>query len=170
MSKVFLFHKDFPQGKMFDANQAEANFDDMVEDGWVDTPAKLDLPKPKPKLASVDAVKEAQPQELVAMVKALGYMVLTEVEFMAEVSKSAHQLHIDAKAAEENLAAEIKAESEKPSASISEEDEKLISQFHEDAFSLTKPELIQVGKMFDVRLTMNHNEATMVEKIEEAIA
>lgn len=170
MSKVFLFHKDFPQGKMFDANQAEANFDDMVEDGWVDTPAKLDLPKPKPKLITDDAAKEAKPQELVAMVKALGFMVLTEVEFMAEVSKTAHQLHIDAKAAEENLAAETKSAIDPVGAVIGEEDQKLIDQFNEDAFSLTKPELIQVGKMFDVRLTMNHNEATMVEKIEEAIA
>lgn len=168
MSKVFLFHKDFPQGKMFDANQAEANFDDMVEDGWVDTPAKLDLPKPKPKLASVDAAKEAKPQELVAMVKALGFMVLTEVEFMAEVSKAAHQLHIDAKAAEDNLAAETKLIDDKEP-KTSEAEEKLVAQFNEDAFSLTKPELIQVGKVYDVRLTMNHNEATMVEKIKEAI-
>lgn len=169
MSKMFLFHKDHPQGKMFDIETVRAKQDEMKESGWVDSPSLLDLPKPKPKLITDDAAKEATPQALIAMVKALGYMVLTEVEFTAEVSKAAHQLHIDAKAAEENLAAEIKAESEKPAASISEEDEKLISQFYEDAFSLTKPELIGIGKLYDVRLTMNHNEATMVEKLKEAI-
>ena len=166
MSKMFLFHKDHPQGKMFDKETVRAKQDEMKESGWVDSPSLLDLPKKKPKLITDDAAKEATPQALVGMVKALGYMVLTEVEFESKVSIAAHQLHVDAKLAEDNLVAEIgKAEVKL----ISEEDEKLMSQFHEDAFSLTKPELIIVGKMFDVRLTMNHNEATMVEKIKEAI-
>lgn len=161
MSKMFLFHKEHPQGKMFDKETVRAKQDEMKESGWVDSPSLLDLPKPKPKLASVDAAKEAKPEELVAMVKALGYMVLTEVEFESKVSIAAHQLHIDASEPTTAAAQEPK---------LSEAEEKLIAQFNEDAFSLTKPELIQVGKLYDVRLTMNHNEATMVEKIKEVMA
>lgn len=160
MSKMFLFHKEHPEGKMFDIETVRADQEEMKENGWVDSPSLLDLPKPKPKLASVDAVKEAQPQELVAMVKALGYMVLTEVEFESKVSIAAHQLHVDASAPT--------TATEEPK--LSEAEEKLIAQFNEDAFSLTKPELIQVGKLYDVRLTMNHNEATMVDKIKETMA
>lgn len=167
MSKMFLFHKDHPQGKMFPIETVRAKQDEMKEDGWVDSPALLDLPKKKPKLITDDAAKEATPQSLVDMVKALGYMVLTEVEFTAEVSIAAHQLHVDAKAAELAHAQRMPAPVDPV---VSEEDQKLVSQFHEDAFSLTKPELIIVGKIHGVSLTMNHKEATMVEKINEALA
>lgn len=160
MSKMYLFHKDQPEGKAFDIELVRAKQDEMKESGWVDSPALLDLPKPKPKLITDDAAKEAKPQELVAMVKALGYMVLTEVEFEAQVSIAAHQLHINA--------SDSVTATEEPK--LSEAEEKLIAQFKDDAFSLTKPELIQVGKLYDVRLTMNHNEATMVEKLKEALA
>lgn len=161
MSKIYLFHKDQPEGKLFDADSIKGKQEEMKKEGWVDTPALLDLPKPKPKAITDEEAKEAKPQELVAMVKALGYMVLTEVEFTAEVSKAAHQLHVDA-----GLANAEKKEEPK----LSETEEKLIAQFEVDAFSLTKPELIQVGKLHNVRLTMNHNEDTMVEKIKEAMA
>jgi hypothetical protein len=160
MSKIYLFHKDQPEGKAFDVEVVRAKQDKMKKDGWVDTPALLDLPKPKPKAITDEEAKQAKPQELVAMVKALGYMVLTEVEFTAEVSKAAHQLHVDAGL----------ANTEEKDQKLSETEEKLIAQFEVDAFSLTKPELIQVGKLHNVRLTMNHNEDTMVEKIQEAMA
>ncbi len=71
-------------------------------DGWVDTPAKLDLPEVEAVNPTVEDIERVEPQELVSMVKALGFMVLTEIEFMAEVSKAAHQLHVDASLAEQN--------------------------------------------------------------------
>ncbi len=41
-AKIVFYHNNFRKGKTFDLAQAQKKHRQMIDDGWVDTPAKLD--------------------------------------------------------------------------------------------------------------------------------
>ena len=86
MSKMFLFHQDCPEGQLFTIESAMQNQDQLIADGWVDTPALLDLP-PKPIEASKAEIEAMSPESIIALVRGMGFIVISEQELEAEVNK-----------------------------------------------------------------------------------
>lgn len=170
-AKTFLFHKDYPKGKSFLASEIEG----LKEKGWVDTPAKLDLPKEE-KTVKEEQVKEMQPQELVSLVKTMGYTVLTETEMRAEINKAAMKLSESAATIENFTDAELIAEAEKRGLKDGEGEEEPLTiedmqdVFNEDPEALNKDELVHLGnEKFKLGLRENMKEATLIEKITESM-
>lgn len=146
-AKMFLFHQDEPKGKMFKVDFVAENEEKLREDGWVDTPALLDLPPEEPEITKEQAENMA-PDALVGMVKSLGFMVMTPDEFEATVMQKM--------AEKEAFAAEVDGRS-------------IGDIFDEDAPSLTKDQLVEFGNStYDLGLKKTMSEATMIEKIKEA--
>lgn len=169
MAKVFLFHADHPKGKMFDDHQIEA----LAEQGWVDTPAKLDLPEEDntPQLTE-DQIERVRPEDLVGLVKSMGFKVMTEIELNAEINKakaSASPVGIDT-FSDEELIAEAERRGLKQSAEDAEALNELQDRFNEDPESLNKDELVSLGNNgFKLGLRSNMKEATLIEKINAAM-
>lgn len=86
MSKMFLFHQDCPEGQLFNVETAMKNQDQLIADGWVDTPSLLDLP-PKPIEASKAEIDAMTPDSIIALVRGMGFIVISEQELEAEVNK-----------------------------------------------------------------------------------
>lgn len=156
MSKVFLFHQDHPAGQIFDAEHVSRNQESLSDDGWVDTPSKLDLPEPLLVQVSMDELKESTPEDVIGMVKNMGYHVFNDIE-LAQLKSS-----ITAEVTEQ-----LKAEDGG--------DDKLELNLLYDKFvqlpeSLTKQELIVLASGYSVKLSMTMKEATMIGHINEAMA
>ena len=56
---VWIYHKDLPDGRMIPTQDAIENKQQLLDDGYVDTPEKLDLPKTEPKPVTANNVAEA---------------------------------------------------------------------------------------------------------------
>ena len=143
---------DYPEGKIFDLDKAQKKFEKMKEDGWVDTPALLDLP-PKQIEIEAEKAKNMAPDELIGLVKSMGFVVMTPEELQAEIAKAVASSLDDPLASNDEVSDELMA---------------MAKVFSEDPEALTKDELIVLGKSFDVPLTKAMKEATMIEKITEA--
>lgn len=87
LKSIFLFHPDLPTGEMF--NLDEEGLERKLKDGWVDTPAKLDLPKNNELPITEEQAKQASPEELIQLLKDIGFIVLTEEQLIAEANKMA---------------------------------------------------------------------------------
>ena len=151
MSKVYLYHKDFEEGSICDASE----IDKMLENGWVDTPTKLELPDKKPELTvTEEQARKASPDQVIAMIKNLGFLVMTPEEFEAEVNKRAFT---DSKPTEAQEA-------------LNGELEDYQVAFDEEPTDLTKEELVYLGNAkYKLGLRMNMKEATLIEKIAAAM-
>ena len=169
MAKVFLFHAECPKGEMFDDHQVEA----LSEQGWVDSPAKLDLPEENktPKLTQ-DQIDRARPDDLVGLVKSMGFKVMTDLELTAEINKAAagaSPAGIET-FSDEELIAEAERRGLKQSAEDAEALNELQDRFNEDPESLNKDELVALGNNgFKLGLRSNMKEATLIEKINAAM-
>ena len=143
-SKMFLFHQDEPEGRMFKVDFVAEHEETLRADGWVDTPALLDLPPKEPEITKEQAENMA-PDALVGMVKSLGFMVMTPEEFEGKVMQKV--------AEKQEFADEVDGRS-------------IGEIFDEDAPSLTKDQLVEFGnETYDLGLKKTMSEATMIEKI-----
>ena len=159
-----MFHMDCPKGKSFSVGQV----DQLIEEGWVDSPAKLDLPEEQKVRASVEQVQEADPQTLVNLTKALGFKVLTDIEFQIEVNKAKPAAFDITSVTDDELIAEAERRGLKNSTSDSIE--LLQEQFDEEPTELTKDELVMLGnEKFKLGLRSNMKEDTLIEKIKAAM-
>lgn len=170
MSKLWMYHAKCPKGEIVNLSQAEQ----LEQDGWVKSPALLDLPK-EDNAAKMDAdqIERARPEDLVGLVKTMGFKVLSEVEFEAEMNKakfSAVPVTIESFSDEELI-----AEAERRGLKQSTEDggdllQELLSQFDEDPESLTKAEHVALGNgLYSLGLRENMKEDTLIEKIKAAM-
>ncbi|AUR93149.1 hypothetical protein NVP1184A_10 [Vibrio phage 1.184.A._10N.286.49.A5] len=168
MSKLWMYHANCPKGEIVNLSQAEK----LEQDGWVKSPALLDLPK-EDNTAKMDAdqIKRARPEDLVGLVKTMGFKVLSEVEFEAEMNKakfSAVPVTIESFSDEELI-----AEAERRGLKNSGSDDlmrELLSQFEEDPESLTKAEHVALGNsLYSLGLRENMKEETLIEKIKTAM-
>ncbi len=75
-AQIILYHVDHKKGKTFTLEQAEKNYNQMVKDGWVDSPIPIGLED----LEGLDRIQDPvdptmTEEELVQAVKSLGYIV-----------------------------------------------------------------------------------------------
>ncbi|CAM0050167.1 hypothetical protein VPHD478_0007 [Vibrio phage D478] len=168
MSKLWMYHANCPKGEIVNLSQAEQ----LEQDGWVKSPALLDLPK-EDNAAKMDAdqIERARPEDLVGLVKTMGFKVLSEVEFEAEMNKakfSAVPVTIESFSDEELI-----AEAERRGLKNSGGDDlmqELLSQFEEDPESLSKAELVALGNtLYSLGLRENMKEETLIDKIKAAM-
>lgn len=190
---IFLFHPDFPKGEMF--TLTEEQVEAKMKEGWVDTPARLNLPEDMDTGISEEKAANARPEDLVELVKSYGFIVLTQEQLQAEANKMAQAAFNPANLTDEMLEEEFKrritedgfvslnlesvndetliAEAErrglKQSDSEAEELNELQDRFNEDPKSLNKEEHIILGKALGLSLRSNWGEDTMIEKITEAL-
>ncbi len=175
MSKLWMYHANCPKGEIVNLSQAEQ----LEQDGWVKSPALLDLPK-EDNAAKMDAdqIERARPEDLVGLVKTMGFKVLSEVEFEAEMNKakfSAVPVTIES-FSDGELIAEAERRGLKDSGGESEDQEGehdldvLYAQFEENPESLTKAEHVVLGNsLYSLGLRENMKEDTLIEKIKAAM-
>lgn len=167
MSKKWLYHEEkCPKGKIFDQNYIKSNEDNLKNEGWVESPAEFEKKAEAPPLTR-ERVNQVSPDELVSLVKGMGFIVLTEEQFEAELAKvsSTHTGEEASPPQNFNETSKDNDQAEEPDTF----DAQLIDQFEDDPESLTKDELIELGnKMFDLNLSKQMKESTLISKIQEA--
>jgi hypothetical protein len=184
---VYLFNEANPKGEMFSfyGGKGSDEYKKMIEEGWVDTPARLRLPKEMNTGILVDEAVNADPQKLISILEEIGFFVLTPEQLKAEAVKMA-SVAIDM----ENFSdADIIAEAERRGLKKAPEEEgvsmdklidsgagsaddvppTLLERFKEDNGSLEKEELIHLGKELKLNFMANWKEETMIKKINEKL-
>ncbi len=88
-TRIFLFSKKVPQGEIFsfEGGKESEEYKAMIEQGWVDTPERLNLPKNNDVGLTVTQVENANPSHLKIMLEKIGFIVLTPEQMKAEVNK-----------------------------------------------------------------------------------
>ncbi|ABV74296.1 hypothetical protein BA3_0011 [Thalassomonas phage BA3] len=191
---VFLFSQESPKGEMFSLTEEE--LEAKLEDGWVDTPTRLELPEDNDTGITEEKAANARPEDLVELVKSYGFIVLTPEQLKAEANKMAEAAFNPANLSDEMLEEELKrrieedgfvtlnlesisdetliAEAErrglKQSDQGAEELNALIDRFQEDPKALNKDELVALGNNgYSLGLRSNMKEDTLIAKITEAL-
>lgn len=175
--QIILFHKDFRKGKQFPLDEAQEKYEEMKEDGWVDSPAKLD-PLPEENKPAPELSESARPDEIKKAAEALGYTVLNDIELQ---QRDAGKVELSALSDDEVIAELTKRGiTYKPSKddviAFCEEygielavEEPLINRFFQSPTDLTKEELVVLGAEYGLKLKMTQNEATMIDLVAQAI-
>ena len=143
-AQIILYHNDCRGGKSFNLDKAQEDYEELVDKGWVDTPAKLEELEVKEVEVTAEEVEAMSPNQLVKKVKAMGFHVLTDVELAAKIAEATPQ------PVDNNI-------------------EPLINRYIPSPTSLTKEELVVLGADYGLKLKMTMNEATMIGHINEAI-
>lgn len=174
---VFLFSKENPKGEMFNfvGGKESDEYKAMLEDGWFDSPARLNLPKDNSVGITVEQAENADPTHLKIMLEKIGFIVMTPEQLSAEANKMASVALDITKFGDAEFIAEAERRglkepdtTEDSSFDIADAETRRI--FAEDPTSLTKEQLKAFGNEgYGLSLTMNHSESTMIEKIQEAM-
>ena len=165
---IYLFSEETPMGEMF--NLTDDEVEAKLEDGWLTSPKDLDIPEEEPVISMEDA-KNANPQDIIELVKSMGFMVVTPDQLKAEANKMASVVLDIEKFSDEALIAEAERRGLKDSdeGPTDTEGEPLINRFIQSPTDLTKEELVTLGAEYKLGLRMNFSEQTMIDKITEAI-
>lgn len=174
---VFLFSKEVPQGEMFNfvGGIESEECKEMLENGWVDSPARLNLPKKDELGITVEQAETADPTHLKKMLEAIGFIVMTPEQMKAEANKMASVALDITKFGDEEFIAEAERRGLKEPDTTEEMQLDLVDAetrriFAENPKALTKVQLKEFGKEgYGLSLTMNHSEQTMIDKITEAM-
>lgn len=179
---VFLFNKENPKGEMFNfvGGKDSDEYKAMLENGWFDTPSRLNLPKDDELDLTIEQATNANPTDLVKLVESFGFIVLTPEQLSAEANKMASVALDITKFGDD----EFIAEAERRGLKEPDGEEQLDLVGHEEQSSeddisqifryspkkLTKEQLKAFGNdNYGLSLTMNHSEQTMIDKITEAM-
>lgn len=84
--RAFRYHNDKPEGQLF--NETKVFFDELEQKGWVNTPAKLDVKIEKEPTITAEQIESMSSDELVGMVKSMGFNVLSDEMLTAEINKA----------------------------------------------------------------------------------
>lgn len=161
--QIYLFHKDKPAGQLFDREYADSNFEQLIDDGWVDSPASLEIDADTPVITKEQS-QNIGPDELIGLVKHLGYVVMTPVEFDAALEKAKNSaydelLPVNSPAPEPTVDNTPVAEPYNPADLWKSGPEKM-----------TKEELVEYGKRLNLNVTRSMNESTLIEKIQAVLS
>lgn len=174
-----FYHKDFPKGKSFLIDEVEEKFEKMVSDGWVDSPAKLNLPKDDSLDITEDQVSSLNPDDLVKLVESLGFKVFTpemlkaEIEKFSTASVNLEDCNSEAMIAEleKRGAITVSGKQEEVSDSGAVILDKMQEVFNVNPKQLNKDELVRLGKeRYGLHLMVSWKEDTLITKIKEAMA
>ena len=88
-TRIYLFSKEVPQGEIFSflGGKESDEYKSMLENGWVDSPVKLNLPKDNSVGITVKQAENADPTHLKIILEKIGFIVLTPEQMKAEVNK-----------------------------------------------------------------------------------
>lgn len=141
MPKLYLFSLMAPEGEIFNSDDEGFNEEAMAKDGWVDSPAKLDLP-PAVVDKTADEVANLTPDDYVRIVRELGLTVLNDFEL--ESLKHSMKLEL----AKEPITTVVDTVPTK---------------------ALTREELVILGAKHGVKLKMTQKEQTMIDLINDKL-
>lgn len=159
-TRLYLFSEEAPKGQVF--NLTETELEAKLDDGWAESPADLDLTEEEPEMPTEEEVKAASPSQLVAMVRELGYHVMTDVELAKEKAGTFTLADVS----DDDLISEAEKRGLKQPEDNTQE---LVARFFEEPTSLTKEELVVVGAAHGLELKMQMKEENMIAKIGEAM-
>lgn len=161
--KTFLFHLNEPKGRIFTLkDDIKAKLAELEAEGWVDTPAKLDLPPEEKTDVTAEQVQNMAPDEIVGFVRAMGFVVMTPDELEAEKVK-AREIALAEASVQHNVPEDIESEG------VAQTEVAIAEVFASDPEALTKEQLIEFGNAnYDLGLTRSMKEATLIEKIKAA--
>jgi len=168
---IYLFSKEVPKGEMFKfpGGKESAKYKQMLEDGWVTTPAKLDLPQEMKTGVTVEQAKDAHPEDLKRLLESYGFIVVTPEQLKAEAVKMAEVAMDIENFSDKDLIAEAERRGLKQGEG-SDLIQELLSQFEENPESLTKAEHVALGNtLYSLGLRENMKEDTLIEKIKAAM-
>jgi hypothetical protein len=176
---VFLFNQENPKGQMFKfvGGKQSEEYQAMLEKGWVDTPAKLELPEEMNTGVKIEDAKNARPEDLIGIIQSYGFLVLTPEQLKAEAVKMADVALDIGNFSDEDLIAEAERRGLKESNQGNSGDvgsmtelEELRDKFNEDPESLTKAEHVELGNsLYSLGLRENMKEDTLIAKIKAAM-
>lgn len=152
-NKIFLYHESCREGKLFDLNEAQARYEELVEQGWADTPAKLeplqDQDGEDPG-AGVE-VTELTDEQLLQYVASRGLADQIGREITRDrVLELCHEFGIVV--------------------AVDAPQEPLINRFVQSPTSLSKDELKRLGADYGLSLSKTMSEQTMIGHVTDAIA
>lgn len=169
---IYLFSKECPKGEMFkfEGGTESEEYKAMLEKGWFDSPAHLDLPPENDTGIPEEQAKNASPDDLKKLVESYGFIVVTPEQLKAEAVKMANVALDIENFSDEDLIAEAERRGLKQSDQSAEELNDLIDRFNEDPKALNKDELVALGNNgFTLGLRSNMKEDTLIEKITAAL-
>ena len=165
---IYLFNEENPRGKMF--NLTAEQIEQHQEDGWLDSPADLELPESEDVGLTEEQVSNARPEDLVKLVESYGFIVLTPEQLKAEANKMAATVIDISKFDDAEIVAEAERRGLKQSDIDAEEINAMVDRFNEEPKSLNKDELVALGNNgFKLGLRSNMKEETLIDKIAEAM-
>lgn len=103
---VYLFNQENPKGEMFSLTQEQ--LEQKLEEGWYDSPAKLNLPKDDKVGVTVEQAEDARPEHLKKILEGIGFIVLTPEQLKAEANKMADVAFDPQNLTDETLQEELK--------------------------------------------------------------
>jgi hypothetical protein len=163
MSKAWLYNQENVSGKLFELGEHGKNsetYEELKEDGWLDSPKSLDKPKPEIEELTAERVESMSPDAMADQVKGYGYHVLTEIELQVKISKAISDVSDDA------LCAEVDKRGLKRDFKADEEISYLKDKFLTNPKSLIIEQHLALGKALGVKLRINFGEDTMIKKIQ----
>jgi len=170
---IFLFSKEKPKGEIFKfvGGKESDEYKAMLENGYYDTPAQLDLPEDNSVGITVEQAENADPTHLKIMLEKIGFIVMTPEQLKAEVNKLV-DTHIDIKEfTDEAIIEEAERRGLKESNIVADELNSLLDRFNENPEALNKDELVALGNNgYALGLRSNMKEATLIAKINEALS
>ena len=194
---VYLFNEENPQGETFSfyGGKSSDEYKKMIEEGWVDTPAKLKLPKEMNTGVLENEAANADPQMLIGILEGYGFVVLTQEQLETQANKMAAaaidmENFSDSDIIEEaerrglkkadedtehdagvnlNLLDSGAGSADYIDAREQKEEELLLERFKKDPESLNKDEHIVLGRSLELVLRSNWSEKVMIEKITEKL-
>lgn len=86
-TRTYLFNEEFPKGQIH--NVTPEQLEELLDNGWFSTPAKLKLTDEGKVDIDADKVEKADPMRLKEILEGIGFFVLTAEQIKAEANKMA---------------------------------------------------------------------------------
>lgn len=186
---VYLFNEENPKGEMFSfyGGTESIEYKELIDSGWVDTPARLNLPKDLDSGIPMEDARNANPDDLKKLVESYGFVVITPEQLKAEAVKMADislnmENFSDDDIINEAVKRGLKAEDDScdivtidklidsGAGSADDVEETLLDKFKQDNQSLSDEELLQLGKELKLNFKSSWKSETMITKLNEKVA
>ena len=153
-------------------NLTSEEIEQYKEDGWLDSPATLDIPEEAMQGMDAEELEAATPDQIIEKVEAMGFIVMSPEQLKAEANKMASTVLDIGKFEDEVIFAEFnKRTGTKPALvpDLKKSPDALINRFLADHSDLTDDELVELGSEYKLGLRLNFSREVMCSKIHEAI-
>ena len=152
-------------------NLTSEEIEQYKEDGWLDSPATLDAPEEAMQGMDAEELETATPDQIVAKVEAMGFIVMSPEQLKAEANKMASTVLDIEKFEDEVIFAEFNKRTGTKPALVPDLKpvDPLLNRFLADHNDLTDDELVELGSEYKLGLRLSFSREVMCSKIHEAI-